>query len=258
MIIYDRRLGKLIYFDTSASYIKEKSEKAGATNFNISDEYTLFFFSGYANSSGNIFLRKSKKNASSSFYPLPANSNRGAVRLLHGFVENKKTKEISITIPYTYDVAILDSLGNLTDTRRFSFLNIPPEDPENSSSQPSKVNVYFPIQNQVWISQFFNRKGYHFLLNGKNKISYQSNNLRNDIDGVNFFFYPVAKTDNCLVFYTHSTILFNLYQNSQDEIKEKFPNAGIHQFVKDHRIELTDDRHVLIFLKFKDSLKPLL
>ncbi|WP_075349545.1 6-bladed beta-propeller [Algoriphagus marinus] len=254
VLIYDRVLGKILFFNLEGKFLRENLEKNGATNFHVGNNFTLLFFSGYSNSDGNIFMRKSDNLIRESFFKLPEKSNQGGVRLLHGFVSNEKTKEVSITIPYTYQIATLDSLGYLKNLKKFDFLKIPQPNPGETYYQPEKINVYFPFHNFYWVSQFFNRKGYHFMVNENNEVEFSAKNLVNDIDGINFFFYPISKTENQLVFYSHSTFIYDLYQRSKNRITEKSPKTNIHEFIKKHDEELTDDRHVMIFLNFKNRL----
>jgi hypothetical protein len=218
VLIYDRALGKILFFNLEGKFLSENLEKNGATNFHVGNNFTLLFFSGYSNSEGNIFMRKSDNLIRESFFNLPKNSNQGGVRLLHGFVSNEKTKEVSITIPYTYQIATLDSLGYLKNLKKFDFLKIPQPNIEETYYQPEKINVYFPFQNFYWVSQFFNREGYHFIVNESNEIEFSAKNLINDLDGINFFFYPISKTENQLVLYAHSTFIYDLYQRSKKRI----------------------------------------
>lgn len=92
VLIYDRVLGKILFFNLEGKFLRENLEKNGATNFHVGNNFTLLFFSGYSNSDGNIFMRKSDNLIRESFFKLPEKSNQGGVRLLHGFVSNEKNE----------------------------------------------------------------------------------------------------------------------------------------------------------------------
>lgn len=139
VIILDRVSAKLVYIDQYGEFIKESVIREGATNFHVGSNYKLLFYSGYSGSDGKIFLRIAKNNTRTSYFQLPPNSTRGAVRLLHGFVANDATNMLSVTVPYTYDIAFIDSAGYLDRTKRFIFENIPPRK-EDTPPSPARKN----------------------------------------------------------------------------------------------------------------------
>ncbi len=255
IIIFDRVSAKLLFLSNQGEFIKESSIKEGATNFHIGSNYTLLFYSGFGNSEEKIFLRYGDDGQKYPFYQLPENSSRGGVRLLNGFVSDERTSSVSVSIPYTYDLATIDSSGYLSGIIRFEFKNIPAENPaSNYPTSPEKVNVFFPFQNYYWVTQFFNRTGYHLIFDRNFKLEYFGKDLQNDLDGMSLYLYPIAFNQDQLILYFHSNTILNIYEGAEKNLKEEYPTATIHQFVNQNKEDLLDDRHVLVFLKLKSDL----
>lgn len=71
---------------------------------------------------------------------------------------------------------------------------------------------------------------------------------------MNLYLYPIAFHKDRLVLYFHSTTIYNIYKKTENNLIENYPNAAIHQFVQQHGEDMQDDRHMLVFLKFKNDL----
>lgn len=210
---------------------------------------------GFGGKSNKEFIRISDSGGESGFLAIDQNRNGVKVKLLHGFVQNERSKQLSITLPHAYEVAFFDSSGIYERKKKFEFLNFPVGDTqEQNNLQVKIINAFFPIENYYYMNVFFGMTGYQFILNKNFEPTFIGKNLKNDLDGMNFYILPIAFHKNFAVLYLHSTYIYNTYKHFESAIKENHPNAPIHQFVKDHESALTNDRHVLVFLRFKDSL----
>lgn len=254
VIIRDNLLGKQISLNFEGQFIKQHSAKNNASNFYHGNDFNLYFLNGYSGSRNKEFLRISETGKESGFLDIDQNKSGGKVKLLHGFVQNEWSNQLSITLPHTYEIAFFDSSGIFQGNRKFEFLNIPVDDTqEQNYLQVKIINAFFPIENSYYMNVFFGMNGYQFLLNKNFEPTFIGKNLKNDLDGMNFYILPIAYHKNFALLYLHSTYIYNTYKHFESEIKENYPDAPIHQFVKDHESELTNDRHVLVFLRFKNA-----
>lgn len=255
IIIRDNLLGKQLFLTDEGRFIKQFGLKNNASNFYQGSDFNLYFLNGFGGKSNKEFIRISDNGSESGFLAIDPNKTSGRVKLLHGFMQNERSKQLSITLPHTYEVAFFDSLGIFEEKKKFEFLNIPVDDTlEQNYLQIKIINAFFPIENSYYMNVFFGMTGYQILLNKNFEPTFIGKNLKNDLDGMNFYVLPIAYHKNFAVLYLHSTYIYNTYKHFESEIKENHPDAPIHQFVKDHESELTNDRHVLVFLRFKDSL----
>ncbi len=254
VIIFDYVSAKLIYLDTDGKFLREPPLKVEASNFHVGNNYKLLFYSGFPNSEDMVFTRMGDNGEKSPYLHLSTNSSGGGVRLLHGMVPDVSTGMLSVTLPYSYDVAFIDSSGYLAKVRKFEFDHIPTENnlPLDHFS-PAKINVFFPFPKFYFLSQFFGRTPYYLLFDRNFKLTYLAKNLRNDLDGMNLHIYPVAFHEDQLFLYFHSSSIYDTYKKSEATIKETYPDAAIHRFIDQNGAALQDDRHVLVKLRFRDD-----
>jgi len=255
VIIRDNLLGKQIYLTDKGKFIRKYSSKNNASNFYQGNGFNLFFLNGLGGAINKEFLRVSDSGAESGFVDIDKNRAGVRTKLLHGFAQNESSKQLFLTLPHSHEVAFFDSSGIFEGKTNFEFLNIPVyENQEKKYLQVKIVNAFFPFENFYYVSVFFQLIGYQIILNKNFEPTYIGKNLKNDLDGMSFYILPVAYHKNFAILYLHSTYIHNTYKHFEAEIKENHPDAPIHQFIEDHESELTDDRHVLVFLKFKDSI----
>jgi len=253
LIIQDNLSGKQIFFNRHGDFIKELKLGIPSTNFYRGNDFTLHFLNGSLTNSGKDFLRISDTGKENGFLNLNPNNLRGRVRVLHGFVTPKFTNTLSITIPFSYDVAFFDSIGSMNNLKSFSFLNQPLE--EEIDGQIKIINAFFSFPNFYYMTSYLGRNGYQIILNKNFEPQKIGENLKNDFDGVNFYILPISFYENFLILYFPSSDIYNLYKNSEGESKIKYPKATIHEFVKNNEPELKNDRHVLVFLKIKNGIE---
>jgi hypothetical protein len=254
VIIRDNLLRKQIYLTDQGKFIRQYSSKNNASNFYQGSDFNLFFLNGLGGVINKEFLRVSDSGAEEGFLDIDQNNPIIKVKLLHGFVQNERTKQLSITLPHSYEVAFFDSSGLFDRKINFDFLNIPiTQVQEKKYLQAKIVNAFFPFENFYYMNVFFQLTGYQIILNKNFEPTYIGKNLKNDLDGMSFYILPVAYYKDFAILYLHSTYIHNTYKHFEADIKENYPDAPIHQFIKDHESELTNDRHVLVYLRFKDS-----
>lgn len=256
LIIQDNVSGKQIYFNNKGNFIKEFKLNKLSTNFFRGNDFTLYFLNGSISSSDKDFLRISDDGKETGFLTIDENLPKGRVRLLHGFVKEQSTNNLTLTLPFSYNVAFFDSLGSMHGLKTFDFRNQPIEkNNDEKFLQVPIINVFFPFPNFYYLTVFFGTDSFQIILNKDFEVKYMGYNLKNDLDGMNLYNLPISFYKNFVVLYFPSTSIYNLYKNSERESKIRYPKATIHDFVKNNEPYLKNDRHVLVFLKLKDGIE---
>lgn len=250
ILIYDSNLGKQIYFNQKFEFLKEIKIINNSTNFYKGNTYNLFLLNTLIAEKDKLFL-KTNNNGEVIEYFTGNQNGIGKVKLLHGFIKNHQTAEISITIPFSYDLAIFREDGNLKEIKTFEFLKA--KESENLPGQLKLINAFIPFSKLNLMSTYHGKDGYQLLFDQDFKLQYIAKNLVNDLDGLNYYFLPITYSKEFVVLYFPSIDLYNLYKNSEREIKEKFPNNKIHKFIEEQESEIKSDRHILVFLKIKEE-----
>ncbi|MFN3996685.1 6-bladed beta-propeller [Algoriphagus sp.] len=251
IIIYDGNLGKLIYFNQNLEFIKEIKHNFSSTNFYRGKNFNLFSLNNVTNSQEVKFVKIYDNKNPPQYFTATNQNALGRVRLLHGFVKNSNSTEVSITLPFSHNIALFKEDGNLKVIKEFTF-NI--DEVEEIRGQIKIINAFIPFGEFYFITVFFGKNGFQILLDQNSETKYIGKNLINDLDGLNYYFLPISFYKDFLILYFPSIDIYNLYKSSEEKIKENHPYSNLHNFVNENEKELIGDRHVLVFLKLKDQL----
>ncbi|SEG20994.1 6-bladed beta-propeller [Algoriphagus boritolerans] len=251
IIIYDGHLGKLIYFNQKLEFIKEIKHNFSSTNFYRGKNFNLFSLNNFTNSQEFKFVKINDNNNPSQYFTVTNQNALGKVRLLHGFVKSSNSTEISITLPFSHNIALFKEDGNLKAIKEFEF-NI--DEVEEIRGQIKIINAFIPFDEFYFLTVFFGKNGFQILLDQNSETKYIGKNLINDLDGLNYYFLPISFYKDFLILYFPSIDIYKLYKSSEEKIQENHPYSDLHKFVNENEKELIGDRHVLVFLKLKDQL----
>lgn len=142
IIIYDGHLGKLIYFNQKLEFIKEIKHNFSSTNFYRGKNFNLFSLNNFTNSQEFKFVKINDNNNPSQYFTVTNQNALGKVRLLHGFVKSSNSTEISITLPFSHNIALFKEDGNLKAIKEFEF-NI--DEVEEIRGQIKIINAFIPF-----------------------------------------------------------------------------------------------------------------
>lgn len=251
IIIYDVNLGKLVYFNQNLEFIKEIKHNFSSTNFYKGKNFSLFSLNNFTNSQEIKFVKIFDNKNPPQYFSVTNQNALGKVRLLHGFVNSSKSNEVSITLPFSYNIALFSKDGTLKAIKEFEF-NI--DEVEEIRGQIDIINAFIPFGEFYFMTVFFGKNGFQILLDQNSETKYIGKNLINDLDGLNYYFLPISFYKDFLILYFPSIDIYNLYKSSEGKIKENHPYSNLHKFVSENEKELIGDRHILVFLKFKDQL----
>ncbi|GAB2474498.1 hypothetical protein GCM10027164_00480 [Algoriphagus taiwanensis] len=252
IIIYDGNLRKLIYFDKNLEFLKETHNNFNSINFHRGNNFSLFSLNDFTNNQEIKFVKIFDSKVSPRYFSASIPNSLGKVRLLHGFVDNSNSPEISITLPFSHKVALFEENGELKTVKEFKFLNVP--EVEEIRGQIKIINAFIPYENFYFMTTYFGKNGFQILLDKEFKTKYIGKNLTNDLDGLNYYFLPISYYMDFLILYFPSVDFYNLYRKSESKIKENYPENKLHKFVNENEKELIGDRHILVFLRLKDQL----
>ncbi|MFC3417321.1 6-bladed beta-propeller [Algoriphagus hitonicola] len=200
VIIQDNLSNKLIYFDNDGRFLKETKLPSISTNFFKGVDFSFHFINGMEGK-GKDFL-KIKSPSQSNFINLNLSPPKGRVRLIHGFAEDKKSEIRTLTIPFSYQVVVFDPLGNILHLKEFEFLNLPElTEEEKKYLQVMIINAFLPFPEFYYMSVFFGRNSFQFLLDKNFNLLFSGKNPQNDIDGMNYPLLPISHHKDQLILY---------------------------------------------------------
>ncbi|SDD19432.1 hypothetical protein SAMN04488104_101851 [Algoriphagus faecimaris] len=250
VILQDNLSNKLIYFDDDGKFLKETKLPSSSANFFKGANFTLHFTDGMEGI-GKDFLKISDSNQLN-FLDIGLSPPKGRVRLIHGFAEDEKTEIRTLTLPFSHQVVVFDPLGNILQLKEFEFLN-PPEltEEEKKYLQVKIINAFLPFPDFNYMSVFFGRNSFQFILDKKFNLLFSGKNIQNDIDGMNYRILPISHHQEQLILYHPSTRIYNLYQSASIPEQNDHFKSNIHDFYNTNHEAPKGDRHVLVFLDLK-------
>lgn len=271
IIIKDTQLNKFMTYDFNGNLLQEESAKNKALNFYKSEEYMLHFFNNRLNPGEFNFLRESLIGEKDEFYYLAKSGYeyKKVMSLENSFMKDFYDSQLILNIPFSYDIAFFNLDGRIKEIKTFDFGKNGLKDAErlnysngsfvdNSNNQDSEfvesVNQFFPLKNTYYMFLLNGIKEKHLIIFDRNfKIKNQHDIIENDIDGMPISNFPRWNTKNQLIQKRLSSFLLNDYLENEKEIRSKFPNSKIHEFIAKNRYKLERDWLVLVFWNMKDS-----
>jgi hypothetical protein len=268
IIIKDTQLNKFIAFNFNGDFLFEEPASNKALNFFYSDEFKLHFFNNRLNDGEYNFVKEaSNGEILSRTYPAKPKYGGNILSLENSFIKDDIEDQLFLNIPFSYDVAFFDFNGNLKKIKTFDFGKSSLTDDfrliykNGEFTDDRKSDSYSYVE---YISKFFalGDKYYMFIANGKTEshlvsldrefnVLNQYKKIENDIDGFSLINFPRWQTDDQLIQRLTSNTFLKNYLKNEERMKEQFPNAKIHEFVKKNRYKLERDWLVLIFWNLK-------
>ena len=266
ILIKDNRLKKIIAFDFNGNFKFELKEELQSSNFYFSNEFTTHFMNNDLSNEGFNFLGKSKEEIIERKVKIRHGMAGIKMAVANSFIRNKFKNEIIFNIPFSYEIALFDTLGkfknsiefNLKDSgidldKRIKLMNGTLDySIVKEEGLTEMVTSFFPFEGQYFA--FFERGGNEFqyvFLDDDFKVISQSNKIKNDIDGMKIRNIPWTSTGEHLVFKINSNDFLNDYHSKFDKTKKEFPKASIHDFISKNSHLLDQDKTVLVLLKVK-------
>lgn len=276
VIIKDLVTGKFISFDLSGKVLYEARIMNTATNFFKGENYTLSFFNNKDNEFMMNFATLKGDSLLATYYPIKEDYiEAGRVfNLDNGFVYDKSTSEILLSLPFSYEVAFFDEEGkgkkvhtfdfgkySLSDKLRLQYSNGAfKHSPDNDGDiYVGAINRFFPFRDFYYMAARNGKHEFHIVFLDKQfQPLLQANKFENDLDGLPHLHWPSLFSDEYLIVRTRSYYLLNLYIENEERLRKEYPKAGIHDFIAENKEKLADDNQAFILYKVKPDLLELL
>lgn len=276
VIIKDLVSGKFISYDFMGNVIHEERIRNMSTNFFKRENFILHFFNNKDNEFSMNFIAENKDSLLYTYYPIKREflESGRVFNLDNGFVFDKSTSQILLTLPYSYDVAFFDDKGrggklhtfnfgkySLSDRLRLqysngSFINSP-DDVEDE--YVGAINRFFPFKDFYYLAARNGKDEFHIVFLDKQfEPLLQVKEFDNDLDGLPHLHWPSLFYDNHLIVRTRSNYMLELYEENQELMRSKHPHAIIHDFVGENKGKLSGDNLAFILYKIKPDLVELL
>ncbi|MCH6201495.1 6-bladed beta-propeller [Aquiflexum sp. LQ15W] len=267
ILIKDNRLMKIIAFDFDGNFKFEMKEDLPSYNFYLSEEFTTHFMNNDLSGEGFNFLVKTKGNVIDKQVKIKEGMVGNKMAVSTGFKKNNFKNEVVFTIPFSYEIALFDTLGKYKKTIEFDLKDTGIDLDKRvelmngaldytivkEEGLTEMITSFYPFDRQYFA--FFERGGNEFnyvFLDENFKVTSQSNSLKNDIDGMTIRNVPWTSTNEHLVFQINSNEFLDDYNKKFDKAEKKFPNASIHEFISKNSHLLDQDKTVLVLLKVKN------
>jgi hypothetical protein len=267
ILIKDNRLMKIIAFDFDGNFKFELKEDLPSYNFYFSNEFTTHFMNNNLSDGGFNFIVKSKDKVIDRQVKIKDGLSDARMAVANSFKKNNFKNEVIFTIPFSYEIAFFDTLGKFKNTIEFDLKDSGIDLDKRiklrngtldyaivkEEGLTEMISSFFPFDRQYFA--FFERGGNEFnyvFLDQNFKVTSQSNNLKNDIDGMTIRNVPWTSTNEHLVFQINSNEFLDDYNKKFDKAEKKFPNASIHDFISKNSHLLNQDKTVLVLLKVKN------
>jgi hypothetical protein len=212
------------------------------------------------------FLVKTKGNVIDKQVKIKEGMVGNKMAVSTGFKKNNFKNEVVFTIPFSYEIALFDTLGKYKKTIEFDLKDTGIDLDKRvklmngsldyaivkEEGLTEMITSFYPFNHQYFA--FFERGGNEFnyvFLDENFKVTSQSNSLKNDIDGMTIRNVPWTSTNEHLVFQINSNEFLDDYNKKFDKAEKKFPNASIHDFISKNSHLLDQDKTVLVLLKVK-------
>ena len=115
------------------------------------------------------------------------------------------------------------------------------------------INSFFPFKNKIFVHFFSGIRNSHFLFLDNNfDVIYHVDELENDFDGMKLNLWSWAYSENEIVYYEESGRFYNDYVETFKDTSKTMENGGIHDFFRNNKEKLKEEKHVLVVMKVKE------
>ncbi|PSL04958.1 6-bladed beta-propeller [Cecembia rubra] len=266
LYIKDRILGKILTYDLKGNFIEEIRQYVDGPKFFRGETFILEYMNNKT-SWGNYNFIRTENSDIQGFVDIKKGFEDLRSGDRTGFVKNITNNQIFYNIPFSYNIAIFDSLGifnkiiefdlakdRLDDAKRVEFFN-------NHQKRLSYVSENEIVENIGLIAPFMDsylvtfkqggKDNHFFILNDSSSIIYQAKNFINDLDGLQLDYYPWTYSEVGFVCLFSSSHLYNSYiKIFQGKSVTPLP-GNIHGFFQENKEKLKGDYHVLVEFELK-------
>lgn len=267
LIVKDNVLKKLLYFDLQGGILGESKIQINSSEFFYNPRTQLHFMDN--GEEFNFLKIDQNDNIIDKYYQVSSHLNGFYFRSNLGFYMDKFRNKILFNIPFTYHIAVFDPMGNFEGIievdlgsasmdqetlgrykngyERRTFVE------ENNLSE--MVTCFFPFENGYFIFLVQGKGNMHFIFVDENmSVRKQANLFKNDLDGMKIRTVPWTFADEHVVFTSRSIDILNDFMEREAEIREKYPNSSIIEFIETNKDKLATEKTVLILLKVSNAL----
>ncbi|MFD2035136.1 6-bladed beta-propeller [Belliella marina] len=266
LFIKDRILGKILTYDLDGNFIEEIRQYVDGPKFFRGEIFILEYMNNKTSWENYNFIRTENSDIQG-FVDI----RKGFEDLRHGdrigFIKNKINNQILFNIPFSYNIAIFDSLGiynkliefdvgknRLDDAQRVEFFKNHQKRLSyvEDNSITENIGLFTPIKNSFLATFRQGNKDDHLLLlNDSLSVIYQAKNFINDIDDLSLNYYPWTCSEVGFVCLFPSNRIYNSYiETFQGKNVSADPN-NIHGFFQENKEKLKSDYHVLVEIELK-------
>jgi len=256
IIIKDNVLMKFIEFDFSGNYVGETKHQLLSMNFIKRDNFQIHFFNNVIQTKPFNFLTISESDSS---YAVPIEQGFENSVLVHqsGFTKSKKSEDFFLSLPFSYDVFNFNSEGHYKQRLAFNLGNLSLTEEERLELESQRrapykheyvrmLRSFYPIEDNFIFNYYTNyEETYLGVLSSDYSLLKIGKNLINDLDGVPLILVPWSYHESGIILKLPSRALAGYIGNRKpvSEIK-----SNLESFIRVHGDELSNDRHVLVFL----------
>jgi hypothetical protein len=266
--IKDKKLNKILTYDLMGRYLEEEKNTLNGSNFYKGSDYVLEYMDNKTHMENFNFIRFNRDNING-YIDIKKGFENLRFSDQNGFIANLEKNELIFNIPYTFEIAVFNSLGHLKNHIKYDLGKDAISDVMRISQKFSRDRNEFVKENNLTeqIGFFAHRpNGYmmniqqglkdnhFFLLNADFEVRYQAKNFINDIDGLNLKIYPWTFTERGFVCLFSSKDIFNSYIENFKGKKVSIGKNDIHAFFDRNREKLKDDNFVLVEFVLKQDI----
>ena len=266
VIIKDSYLGKEIEFDVDGNFISEYKPEVPEGNFYKKDSFSLFYSQNFTDLGSYEFVLKDQ-NGLSGLVPFQREYEQVNASTPFGFIFDKYRNEIIFNKPFTPDVYLFDSVGNLSHQLKFDFGHANLDERSRVSLDPSSrqekvrnenlveyINSFIPLKNGYFVDFLRGYRSKHEVFLSKDfKIQKQIKSYKNDIDGMRIRNVPWYYDDNMIGYIIPSYLFYQDYQDTFLENEADTASSEIHGFIRKYDKRLEEDSYVLVFFHVRDD-----
>lgn len=260
IVIKDSYLGKEIEFDIDGNYLGEHKPEVSGGNFYRGDDFTLYYSQNFTDLGSYEFTLKDE-NGLTGLVPFERDYEQVNASSPFGFIFDKFRNQIIFNKPFTPEVYLFDSVGDLAHQLKFDFASAnvyerslegldPPAFMEKVRNENlvRYISSFIPLQNGYFVNFDRGYKTSHeVFLSDDFEVQKQIKSAKNDIDGMKIRNGPWYYGDNMIGYIIASSLFYQDYQKAFPEIKAHEANKQIHQFVGKYQDKLSEDSYVLVF-----------
>lgn len=267
VIIGDSRQNQLVFYNFNGDFLFSKRFTHSLNEFYYTPNGLLLHMNNLPEIESNNFV-KIEDDTLKGWLKIREGFEKMTFRSVAGFYKDKYRNEVLFNIPFSYDIAFFDNNGELSrilgieplgskidDKLRIEMRSFPNKNEYIRENRLCPwVTSFFPFEDMYFmvLQRGWSEKHY-FILDDNFDVVFQAKNLENDLDGMKIRNVPWTFSDQKVIFMINSMDFYNDFVESEQIIKNEYPNSSVHKFVQENASQLLEDKTVLVFLTIKEQ-----